>query len=195
MSLPRSLIVLAALVLVMAACGGDDDTATTTTTADGATTTIAANGATTTTSAGASAPADDIVDVGDLVAVNYTGTLDDGSEFDSSIGREPLEFVVGSGQVIPGFDEAVIGLTVGDTTTVRIPPDQAYGEPDPEAIIEFPIEDVPEEFRVVGMQVLVGDGIPATVIEVTADTVTIDANHPLAGQALTFEIEIVEIRA
>jgi FKBP-type peptidyl-prolyl cis-trans isomerase 2 len=173
MTLPRSLVVLVALVLALTACGGDDDAATTAT---------------------AGGPADDVVDDGDLVAVHYTGTLDDGSEFDSSREREPLEFVVGSGQVIPGFDDAVRGLNIGDSTTVRIEADQAYGEPDPEAIIDFPIEDVPEEFRVEGMQVMVGNGIPATVIEVTEDTVTIDANHPLAGQALTFEIEIVEIR-
>ncbi len=192
MTLPRSLVVLVALVLALAACGGDDDAAPATTGADAAatTTTAASDASTTTTAAG---PVDDIVDEGDLVAVHYTGTLDDGTEFDSSREREPLEFVVGSGQVIPGFDEAVLGMKVGDTTTVRIPPDQAYGEPDPEAIIEFPIADVPEEFRVEGMQVMVGNGIPATVIEVTEDTVTIDANHPLAGEALTFEIEVVSV--
>jgi FKBP-type peptidyl-prolyl cis-trans isomerase 2 len=95
--------------------------------------------------------------------------------------------------VIPGFDSAVLGLEVGDINTVTIQPAEAYGEVDPEAVIEFPIADVPEEFRVEGMQVVVGNGIPATVIEVTGDTVTIDANHPLAGQALTFEIEIVQI--
>ncbi|MDH3755677.1 MAG: peptidylprolyl isomerase [Acidimicrobiia bacterium] len=142
----------------------------------------------------AGAPADGVVDVGDTVAVHYVGSLDDGSQFDSSRERdEPLEFTVGSGQVILGFDDAVLGLSVGDVNTVTIAPDQAYGEVDPEAIIDFPIDDVPEEFRVEGIQVVVGDGIPATVIAVTADTVTIDANHPLAGQALTFEIEIVEI--
>lgn len=192
MTLPRSLVVLVALVLALAACGGDDDAASTTTAADAtATTTTVAGDAST---SAAARPADDIVDDGDLVAVHYTGTLDDGTEFDSSRDREPLEFIVGSGQVIPGFDDAVRGLKVGDSTTVRIPPDQAYGEPDPAAIVELPIDDVPEEFRVEGMQVMVGNGIPATVIEVTADTVTIDANHPLAGQALTFEIEIFEIR-
>jgi peptidylprolyl isomerase len=193
MTLPRSLVVLVALVFALAACGGDDDAAPSTTAAGadgGATTTTVAGDPSTTTAAG---PVDDIVDDGDLVAVHYTGTLDDGTEFDSSRDREPLEFVVGSGQVIPGFDDAVRGLEVGDTTTVRIPSDQAYGDPDPEAIIEFPIDDVPEEFRVEGMQVMVGNGIPATVIEVTEDTVTIDANHPLAGQALTFEIEIVSV--
>ena len=192
MTLPRSLVVLAALVLALAACGGDEDAAPSTTGAAGgaATTTTLAGNASTTTAAG---PVDDIVDEGDLVAVHYTGSLDDGTEFDSSRDREPLEFIVGSGQVIPGFDEAVLGMKVGDATTVRIPPDQAYGDPDPEAIIEFPIADVPAEFRVEGMQVMVGNGIPATVIEVTEDTVTIDANHPLAGQALTFEIEIVSV--
>jgi peptidylprolyl isomerase len=130
---------------------------------------------------------------GDLVAVHYTGTLDSGEEFDSSEGREPLEFVVGSGQVIGGFDDAVRQLTVGESVTVRIPPEEAYGVADPELIIDFPIEDVPEEFHVVGIEVLLGGGQAATVIGVTEDTVTIDANHRLADEALTFEIELVSI--
>lgn len=193
MSRLRIAALVVALALVAMACGGDDnagdDTTTTTTAAE---TTTTAPGATTT--AASATPDDGVVDVGDTIAVHYVGTLDDGSQFDSSRERgEPLEFTVGSGQVIPGFDDAVLGLAVGDVNTVTISPDQAYGQVDPEAVIEFPIEEVPEEFRVVGSQVLLGNSLPATVIEVTEDTVTIDANHPLAGQALTFEIEIVEI--
>ena len=190
MSFLRIAVFVIALALVAAACGGDDTANDTTTTAAPETSTAAA----TATTVAAGAPADGVVDVGDTVAVHYVGSLDDGSQFDSSRERdEPLEFTVGSGQVILGFDDAVLGLSVGDVNTVTIAPDQAYGEVDPEAIIDFPIDDVPEEFRVEGMQVVVGNGIPATVIAVTADTVTIDANHPLAGQALTFEVEIVEI--
>lgn len=193
MSRLRIAALVVALALVAMACGGDDNTGDdTTTTTTAAETTTTAPGATTT--AASATPDDGVVDVGDTIAVHYVGTLDDGSQFDSSRERgEPLEFTVGSGQVIPGFDDAVLGLAVGDVNTVTISPDQAYGQVDPEAVIEFPIEEVPEEFRVVGSQVLLGNSLPATVIEVTADTVTIDANHPLAGQALTFEIEIVEI--
>ncbi len=193
MSRLRIAALVVALALVAMACGGDDNTGDdTTTTTTAAETTTTAPGATTT--AASATPDDGVVDVGDTIAVHYVGTLDDGSQFDSSRERgEPLEFTVGSGQVIPGFDDAVLGLAVGDVNTVTISPDQAYGQVDPEAVIEFPIEEVPEEFRVVGSQVLLGNSLPATVIEVTEDTVTIDANHPLAGQALTFEIEIVEI--
>jgi len=190
MTSPRALVVLGALVVAVTACGGDGGTAATTTGDPVVTTTTTGGSATTSAGGGVD---DDVVDDGDRISVHYTGTLDDGSEFDSSLGREPLEFVVGSGQVIPGFDDAVLGLEIGDTTTVRIEAEQAYGQPDPEAIVEVPIEDVPEKFRVKGMEVMVGNGLPATVIEVTAETVTIDANHPLAGEALTFEIEIVDI--
>jgi peptidylprolyl isomerase len=187
----RVALIAAAFMLTVAACGGDDDTAETTTTAADATTTTAA--ADTTTTAAALASSEGPPQDGDLVAVHYTGTLDNGEQFDSSEGRDPLEFVVGSGQVIGGFDDAVRELTVGESVTVRIPPEEAYGVTDPELIIDFPIEDVPEEFRVVGIDVLVGGGQPATVIAVTEDTVTIDANHRLANEALTFEIELVSI--
>ena len=128
----------------------------------------------------------------DLVEVHYTGTLDDGSEFDSSRGGTPLQFVVGAGQVIPGFDQAVRGLAIGDSRTVRIPPEDAYGEYDPAFILEFPADGAPEGLAA-GDQVTLTNGQRAVVLEVTADTVTIDANHPLAGEALTFEIELVSI--
>ncbi len=129
---------------------------------------------------------------GDSVEVHYTGTLDDGSEFDSSRGRDPLSFVVGSGQVISGFDDAVRGLAVGDSRTVRIEPENAYGEVNPELVLEFPADQAPEGLSP-GDLVTLGNGQQATVLEVTDETVTIDANHPLAGQALTFDVELVAI--
>src|SRR5690606_22626441 len=122
---------------------------------------------------------------------HYRGTLDDGSEFDSSAGRDPLEFTVGSGQVIPGFDNAVVGLAVGDKVEVRLAPDDAYGEHSDERVITVPKDQAPEGLEV-GQQVMLGQS-PATVMEVTDEAVVVDANHPLAGQALTFEIELVGV--
>jgi FKBP-type peptidyl-prolyl cis-trans isomerase 2 len=175
------------VAVVVAACGGDDDATETSTSLPVIDTT------------GTSAPAaagngDDVVDVGETVRVDYIGTLDDGEQFDSSFDRgEQLEFVAGTGQMIAGFDDAVVGMTVGETETVTIPAVDAYGERDEAAIVEFPLEEVPEEFRVEGTQVDLGNGLPATVVEVTDDVVRVDTNHPLAGEALTFEITVVEI--
>lgn len=129
---------------------------------------------------------------GDMVAVHYVGTLDDGTEFDSSRGREPLEFEVGTDQVIAGFDAAVRGLSVGDTTTVRIPPEEAYGVIDSELIFSVPIEEAPEDVAV-GNEVLIGGVTYGLVTAVGATEVTIDTNHRFAGQALTFEIELMSI--
>ena len=129
---------------------------------------------------------------GDRVLVHYHGTLDDGEVFDSSRQRDPLGFVVGSGGVIQGFDDAVRGMAVGDTVTVRIPPAEAYGEIDETRILEVPIAQAPEGLQV-GDRVAVG-GAPAVVTAITEETVTVDANHELAGKALTFEIELVEIQ-
>ncbi len=128
---------------------------------------------------------------GDTVAVHYTGTLDDGSQFDSSAGREPLEFVVGSGQVIAGFDQAVRGLEVGASRQVRMEPADAYGEVRDDMVMTVPAEQAPEGLSV-GDQVAAG-GMPATVVAIDDDSVTIDANHQLAGQALTFDVELVSI--
>lgn len=190
----KTLSALIAVALVLSGCGYDSvvdepatvPTETTVTTADQADTT-------TTTEE------DDIIETegqtaadGDTVAVHYRGTLDDGSEFDSSEGRDPLTFAVGSGEVIAGFDDAVRGLTVGESRTVRIEPEGAYGDRTDEAVIEFPAESAPEGLSV-GDQVTLGNGLPATVLAISDDTVTIDANHPLAGEALTFEIELVSI--
>ena len=129
---------------------------------------------------------------GDKVAVHYHGTLDDGTVFDSSRERDPLEFMIGSGQVIPGFDAAARDLDPGQSKTVRMAPEDAYGGSNPELIFEVPIEQVPEPLKE-GDRVELMNGAPALVTSVTDKIVTVDANHPLAGQALTFEIELVSI--
>jgi FKBP-type peptidyl-prolyl cis-trans isomerase 2 len=129
---------------------------------------------------------------GDTVSVHYRGTLDDGVEFDSSEGREPLTFVVGRGQVIEGFDNAVRGLEVGERTTVRMEPEQAYGPHDPERMFEVPAVGAPQGLSA-GDQVQLSGGEVAVVTAVTDETIQIDANHPLAGQALNFEIELVAV--
>jgi peptidylprolyl isomerase len=136
---------------------------------------------------------------GDTVRVHYTGSLDNGTVFDSSEGREPLEFEVGSGSVIPGFDQAVLGLEVGDSTTVTIAPEQAYGPRREEYVVQFPLSQFPEEIvPEAGMQLQMrgqdGTPIPVLVTEVGEEQVTLDANHRLAGENLTFEISLVEIR-
>ena len=138
------------------------------------------------------APSNQVAADGDSVSVHYRGTLDDGTEFDSSEGRDPLTFVVGSGQVIAGFDDAVRGLAVGDSRTVRIEPEDAYGVYTEEAVIDFPADSAPEGLQV-GDAVTLGNGGRGTVLEITDEFVKIDANHPLAAQALTFEIELVSI--
>jgi len=135
---------------------------------------------------------------GDTVRVHYTGTLSDGTTFDSSEGREPLEFTVGSGQVIPGFDIAVADLEVGDTATVNIAAADAYGERSDEGIQVFPRDAFPPDASPeVGWAVELsspeGERVPATVAEVTDESITLDFNHPLAGKDLTFEITLVEI--
>ena len=134
---------------------------------------------------------------GDIVRVHYRGTLADGTEFDCSEGREPLEFEVGSGQVIPGFDVAVCELDSGDTTVVTIVATEAYGERNAEAVQVFPLDffggQVPEVGWAVELEAEDGQRVPATVAEVTEDSVSLDFNHPLAGEDLTFEITLVEI--
>ena len=129
---------------------------------------------------------------GDSVAVHYHGTLDDGSIFDSSRQREPLQFVVGSGQLIAGFDNAVRGLSVGESVTVRLEAADAYGESRTDMIVTVPIDQAPPGL-VAGDRVELMNGAITNVTAVTDEGVTIDTNHPLAGQALTFEIELVAI--
>ncbi|SMX38039.1 FKBP-type peptidyl-prolyl cis-trans isomerase [Maliponia aquimaris] len=135
---------------------------------------------------------------GDTVRLHYTGTLADGTTFDSSAGRDPLQFEVGSGQIIPGLDKAIPGMTVGDKKTVQIPADEAYGPANPEARQDVPRAEIPPEIPLeVGLQLQVqapnGQVLPVVVVDVSEETVTIDANHPLAGKDLTFDIELVEI--
>ncbi len=135
---------------------------------------------------------------GDTVRIHYTGTLNDGSTFDSSEGRDPLEFVVGSGQIIPGLDGAMPGMTVGDKKVVEVAADNAYGQPDPAARQAVPRAEIPADIPLdLGTQLQVqtpeGQVMPVTVVEVTEAEVTLDANHPLAGKDLTFAIELVSI--
>ena len=134
---------------------------------------------------------------GDTVRVHYRGTLSDGSQFDSSEGRDPLEFEVGSGQVIPGFDAAIRELGLGEATTVTIAACDAYGERAEEAMQTFPLDffggQIPEVGWAVELEDQDGQRVPATVAEVTEETVVLDFNHPLAGNDLTFEITLVEV--
>jgi peptidylprolyl isomerase len=135
---------------------------------------------------------------GSTVCVHYTGSLDDGSVFDSSEGREPLEFVLGEGNVIPGFEQALGDMEVGDKKTVKIPCAQAYGEVDDNMMMAVPREQVPPEITPeVGMmlQVSTPQGpMPVRIGKVTEESIMLDANHPLAGKDLTFEIELVEVK-
>lgn len=136
---------------------------------------------------------------GDAVSVHYRGSLADGSEFDSSQGREPLLFTLGAGDVIPGFEAAVLGLEVGDKTTVVIPPEEAYGQRYEEAVQVVPIDAFGEGAPEVGAIITViaedDSRVSATVTAISEDLtdVTLDFNHPLAGEELTFEIELVGI--
>ena len=135
---------------------------------------------------------------GDTVRIHYTGTLDDGTQFDSSVGNDPLEFALGSGQVIPGFDRAVDGMNVGDSKSVTIPPEEAYGERHEQLVQDVPRDALPAEIDpAVGMQLQSqapdGQVLQLVITAVDEQKITVDGNHPLAGQALTFEIELVEI--
>jgi len=135
---------------------------------------------------------------GDTVKVHYTGTLTDGTVFDTSAEREPLEFTLGQGQLIPGFEKAVVGMDVGDSTEVEISSDAAYGESREDLVISVPKDQLPDDVEPqVGMQLQVnqqdGQPIPVRITDVGEENLTLDANHPLAGQDLKFEIELVEI--
>ena len=140
-----------------------------------------------------------IAHVGDTVQVHYTGTLEDGTVFDTSVGREPLEFTLGAGQMIPGFEQGVLGMKLGESKTVTIPPEQAYGPYYEDQVwivdrAELPPGLEPE----VGQQLQAGDAqgqsIIVTVTDVSETTITVDANHRLAGKTLIFEIQLVSIR-
>ena len=137
-------------------------------------------------------------ETGNTVKVHYTGRLDDDTQFDSSAGRDPLEFTLGTGQVIPGFEEAVTGMSIGDSKTVTIPADQAYGPHHADLILVVERSQIPAHINPeVGQQLEIHqqDGRAAAVVitEVTDESVSLDANHPLAGQDLIFDLELVEI--
>ena len=136
------------------------------------------------------------VEKGNTVKVHYVGTLDDGTEFDNSKKRgEPLEFKAGEGNVIAGFDDAIIGMEKGESKKVEIPPEKAYGEPSDDAVKKIPKDkfpDTPEVGMMVAMQLPNGQKFPGKVLEVGENDVTVDLNHPLAGKKLNFEIEVVE---
>jgi FKBP-type peptidyl-prolyl cis-trans isomerase 2 len=136
---------------------------------------------------------------GDTVKVHYHGRLTDGTIFDSSEGRQPLEFKVGSGMVIKGFDESVKGMNVGEKKTVSIPVDEAYGPRQKEMVISFERKNFPPDIEPeVGMTLNMhsedGNTLPVVIAEVNADTILLDANHPLAGEDLIFDIEVVDVQ-
>ncbi len=136
---------------------------------------------------------------GNAVKVHYTGTLEDGTTFDTSVGREPLEFTLGAGQMIPGFEKAVYGLKVGESKTVTIPAEEAYGPHRDDLVIvvereQLPAGLEPEIGQQLQMQQTDGRTTVVIVTDVSETTITVDANHTLAGKALTFEIELVEMK-
>lgn len=141
----------------------------------------------------------DIVQEKNNVSVHYTGTLENGEIFDSSRDREPLSFEVGAGQMIPGFEKAVKGMKLNETKKITIEPSDAYGELKPDMVQKINKEQLPPELTVhVGQQLTSqmpdGQQIVVTVKDIAEDEITIDANHPLAGKTLNFEIEVVDIK-
>lgn len=135
---------------------------------------------------------------GDTVRIHYTGRLTDGTQFDSSAGREPLEFQLGAGQIIKGLEDQVQGMTTGETATVSIPAQDAYGDHRPEGVQSVPRDRIPEgvdvspgaRLQATGSQ---GQAMTLTVIGATDEEITVDANHPLAGKDLVFDVELVEV--
>lgn len=135
---------------------------------------------------------------GDTVKVHYHGKLTSGETFDSSEGRDPLEFTVGSGQVIKGFDDALVNMQIGEKKTVQIPVGEAYGERRDDMVVQYPKDQFPAEMNPeVGMQLNMSDNMgnnfPVVITEVQEEIVVLDANHPLAGQDLVFDLELVSI--
>lgn len=135
---------------------------------------------------------------GDTVKVHYTGRFDDGTVFDSSRDREPLEFTLGKGHLIKGFEDAVVGMFVGETKTVKILSNEAYGPQRDELMLsveraQFPSDIEPKRGLILTLKQPYGEVIDVVVTEVSEDSVTLDANHPLAGKDLTFEIEMTEV--
>ena len=138
------------------------------------------------------------VETGNTVKVHYTGTFDDGTQFDTSVGAEPLEVTIGKGEVIPGFERGLEGMGVGDKKTVHLSAEEAYGEHRPELVQEVDRTEIPEEIELaVGVQLQAngpdGNNYVLAVTEVNDATITVDGNHPLAGKALHFELDLVDI--
>ncbi len=135
---------------------------------------------------------------GDTVKIHYTGKLNDGSVFDSSLNREPLEFTIGEGKIIPGIEQGVIGMIPGESKTINVLPDQAYGPHRPELVAtiekkEFPENMLLQEGKILQFSQPAGQVFRAKITRVTETDVTLDANHPLAGKDLIFDIELLEI--
>ncbi|MGF1516491.1 MAG: peptidylprolyl isomerase [Nodosilinea sp.] len=137
---------------------------------------------------------------GDSVSIHYTGKLQDGTVFDSSRDRDPLQFAIGNGEVIPGFEAAVVGMTPGDAKTEVIPAEKAYGPRQPEMVMVVERQQIPADIPLdVGLQLQLqgpaGQTVPVLVTDLSEAEVTLDANHPLAGETLIFDIELVAIAA
>ena len=135
---------------------------------------------------------------GDTVKVHYTGKLEDGEVFDTSREQEPFEFTVGKQAVIPGFEKGVVGMEVGDTKTIEIPPEEAYGAKQDQLVVEVNKSEFPEDITpAIGQRLQIrqqdGNPIVVTITDLTEDIITLDANHPLAGYTLFFDVELVEI--
>ena len=136
--------------------------------------------------------------MGDTVRVHYRGTLEDGSEFDSSAGGEPIAFTIGQGEVIEGFEQAVVGMKPGEKKQQKVPVEEAYGEHDPSLVFEVERESLPPDSDVQAgdfLQISLPDGstAPVRVNSISESALELDANHPLAGQSLTFDLELVSI--
>ncbi len=140
-----------------------------------------------------------IIEDGHKISVHYIGTFEDGEMFDSSRERGPLDFEVGAGQMIKGFDLAVVGMKVGESKQITLAPEEAYGPRNEEMLIEMPLKNFPQDMELTeGMQLQLtnpnGQPVPAMVAKVEEEHVTMDVNHPMAGKTLVFDIEIVEIK-
>lgn len=138
------------------------------------------------------------VQQGDTVKVHYTGKLKDGTVFDSSVSRDPLQFTLGQGQIIPGFEQAVVGMNLGESKTEKIPANQAYGQRREDMVIEVDRQQLPADLQPeIGQQLQVsqtaGQAIPVVITDVSESAVILDANHPLAGEDLIFDIQLLEI--
>ncbi|HDP26080.1 MAG TPA: peptidylprolyl isomerase [Deltaproteobacteria bacterium] len=135
---------------------------------------------------------------GDLIKVHYTGRLEDGKKFDTSVGRSPLVFTIGENEVIPGFEDGIIGMAIGEMKTISIAPDHAYGLYNEDLVIEMPVEYFPDDISPeIGMPLKIIDDdsheVPVVVTGIFEESIRLDANHPLAGKTLVFDIELLDI--